>query len=115
MKRIILTIGLTLFSMTTYANIDCGEMDIAKLYVIGDRPNVTADYAKNSLFVELGSDKICNVDFVYLENTAPAYDSILAMLMSAKVSDKKIRIEVGTIDYDPGTSAVHKIEFVNFN
>jgi len=87
--------------------IDCGYIDISTLYVQSDRSDGSGH--NNKLILKIGGN--CPV-FGYVSNDEPAYDSILSMLLAAKMSNSKIRVVVND---GPLIANAAKIEWVNFN
>jgi hypothetical protein len=108
MKKLITFAGLLLVCSAVQAGrIDCGYIDLKTLYVQSDRSDGGGH--NNKLLVQLGGS--CP-SYGYVSNDEPAYDSILSMLLSAKMAKQKIRVVVND---GPLISDAAKIEWVNFN
>lgn len=111
MNRLLMILILMAFCAGSFAGVDCGLQKLKKLHVFSEKADSIAIYS-NSLLVELGDEKTCQIGQAVLENTASSYESTLYMLMTAKIAGKKVRIKLGDKDLDPGSPSTHRIESV---
>ncbi|MBL1261322.1 MAG: hypothetical protein COB33_012415 [Thiotrichaceae bacterium] len=95
-----MTMVVMLFPSLSYAeNVNCGSNDIERVLVQGDRDGIHAH--ENKMLIHLsnnGSDVYCSngANYVFMSNDNPAYNSVLATVLLAYASSRKVEVWVNT-------------------
>lgn len=99
MKTLVVFFTCLIVPMTSFAEmVSCGKHDIERILVQGDREGIHA--YENKLLVELsqnGTVITCSgKNYVYMDNTDPAYHGVLSAVLAAYASGRQIEVWVNS-------------------
>jgi hypothetical protein len=96
--RLLLFMFFALPLLASAELLNCGESDVKRIVVLGDREGTHAH--ENKLLVELYNNGVnvscAGMPYVYMDFDNPAYSSVLSMLLSAQTTGKKVQVSVNT-------------------
>ena len=106
MKRL-LSFIILLSPFLSYGELlNCGYADVDRLIVQGDREGTHGH--ENTLLASLkkdGVDVMCSgKNYIYIENTDPAYQGMLSVLLAAQMSGKQVNVFVNTTEITGGNA-----------
>lgn len=108
MKKIVFTILLLLSPVAANAIENCGLVSVKGIVIQADR-EIGSPWA-NTMRINISGSACAGIDYAYLKNAHPAYNSILSLLLSAQARGINVSVRVKS---STGISATaREIEYI---